>query len=188
MFRYPPQSCTYFYHPFPKLGRNVFTLPRWGGEVVTFSRLPPSCRYQAEGRRWIQLHQQTDLFPYRYSVNQKLKQACQLTDLEEALSGRQVERRLPRVVPRVDLAAFAHENPDDLDAAVEAGQVQRREAVLLRNVHHPRVRPYHGVDGAGVALRWKIHKMDRLFCNVDFFRGRLVLREFIPCTELLKRV
>ena len=65
-----------------------------------------------------------------------------------------MDRRLPRVVPRVDLAASgAHEDPDDLDAAVEAGEVQRRETVLLRAVDHSRVRLDHGVDGAGVALR-----------------------------------
>ena len=34
---------------------------------VAFSRLPPSCRYRAEGRRRIQLHQQTDHFPSRYT-------------------------------------------------------------------------------------------------------------------------
>ena len=35
---------------------------------VAFSRLPPSCRYRAEGRRRIQLHQKTDHFPSRYTA------------------------------------------------------------------------------------------------------------------------
>ena len=64
-----------------------------------------------------------------------------------------MERLLPRVVPGVDLRPGAHQNPDDLDAAVEAGQVQRSEAVLLGAVDHSRIRLDHGVDGAGVALK-----------------------------------
>ena len=43
---------------------------------VAFSRLLPSCRYRAEGRRRIQLHQQTDHFPYRLSFSRETRQLC----------------------------------------------------------------------------------------------------------------
>ena len=40
----------------------------WSVGGVAFSRLPPSCRNRAEGRRGIQLHQQTDHFPSSYKL------------------------------------------------------------------------------------------------------------------------
>ena len=49
------------------MGSSTTQMGREEFEELRFSRLPPSCWYQAEGRRRIQLHQQTDHFPSRYS-------------------------------------------------------------------------------------------------------------------------